>query len=136
MNLFYDLKPVVMINNGEKSYNFEVKSLLKQFSSTSGFNFRINIVREYILSDYQDGSYWNLFDSAWGIVILVSEILLFRVGKMINAKILSSKLNTEKQDKRSDILTVLFDIDRLSKGIYKEELSSVGFYYKNKLPAS
>lgn len=50
-----------------------------------------------MLIEHDDGSYWNLFDSAWGIVILASELILFKVGKMINSKILSSKLNTEKQ---------------------------------------
>lgn len=94
----------------------------------------IEVGKQYLKTVNESASYWDIFDSSWGIALIACNLVLFRIGRIINLRILSSKLNTEKQEKRSDILTVLFDIDRLSKGIYKEELSSVGFYYKYRLP--
>lgn len=79
----------------------------------------IYVNKGYKLKEENTGSYWDIFNNTWGIVIIACDLLLFRVGRFINLKIISSRVNTEKQEKRSDILTVLFDMDRLSKGVYK-----------------
>jgi hypothetical protein len=79
----------------------------------------IYVNKGYKLREENTGSYWDIFNNTWGIVIIACDLLLFRVGRFINLKIISSRVNTEKQEKRSDILTVLFDMDRLSKGVYK-----------------
>jgi hypothetical protein len=70
----------------------------------------------------------------WGIMILAFSLVIFRVSRLINLRVKSMQVNEKKDHKRSDLLNILFDIDRVSKGIYKEELSSIGFYYKQKLP--
>ena len=79
----------------------------------------IYVNKGYKLREENTGSYWDIFNNTWGIVIIACDLLLFRVGRFINLKIISLRVNTEKQEKRSDILTVLFDMDRLSKGVYK-----------------
>ena len=42
----------------------------------------------------QSGSYWDIFNNSWGIAIIACNLVLFRVGRLINLKILSAKMNT------------------------------------------
>ena len=86
--------------------------------------------------EYEEASYWEVFDNAWGLVLLSFELLIYRLSRLINVHHKNLRVDPEKEERRSDILSVLNDIDRLSKGAYKEQLCSVKHFFKEKLSIS
>ena len=76
-----------------EGYELQVVDRLLAKESHSYFS----VAKEYTLKIDNPGSYWDIFNNTWGIVIIACDLLLFRVGRLINLKIISSRVNTEKQ---------------------------------------
>jgi hypothetical protein len=132
-------KEVLVVGGSNEMYSANTSLegfLFSKMDSVSSTNTMVYIFIDETYNEVKrfTPQYWDLFNNAWGIVLLAFQLVIFRVSRLINLKVKASQVSEEKDHKRRDLLGVLFDIDRLSKGVYKEELSSVGFYYKSKLP--
>lgn len=98
----------------------------------SGFVFRLDGLFKSI--QVEPASYWEVFDNAWGLTLLSFQIVIYRVCRAINKRAKREQVDPEREEQRSNILSVLNDIDRFSKGAYHPELASVKHYFKERLP--
>ena len=127
------MKLIENINKSEKIA--EKKSFIEisvKALTTPGFEIRGSPKFKYI--EIEDASYWELLDNAWGLVILSFELVIYRVCRLINTTVKRKKVDPVKEEQRSDILSILNDMDRLGKGAYCTQLSSVRHYFKQRMP--
>ena len=96
-----------------------------------GFEIKGNPKYKYV--EREDASYWELLDNAWGLVILSFELVIYRVCRLVNTALKRKKVDPVKEEQRSDILSILNDMDRLGKGAYCAQLSSVRHFFKKRM---
>ena len=108
-------------------------SLLKSNYVPSILGLYISGDSTFVSIDNHDPSYWDVLQNTWGLVILSLELIIYRICRLINLSVKNQKIDPEKEEHRSDILSVLNDMDRLAKGAYNQQLCSVKHFFKQKM---
>lgn len=76
---------------------------------------------------------WDVIDSTWVVILLVFQVIVFKVSRAINSRVKKGQSNTDRERERSNIINILANHDRLINGSFRKEMHAARYYFKENL---